>query len=74
MSAALTKSEIVSLLRESVADVRLRSLPPLAFGVGDIDERAADRGLDGAALNEVAPAAAARRALRRLGAARGPFP
>ena len=58
MSAALTKSEIVSLLRESVADVRFRPVPPLAFGVADIDERLADGGLDGAALHEIAPAAA----------------
>ncbi|WP_445193982.1 ImuA family protein [Sphingomonas sp. Tas61C01] len=58
MPAARTKSEIMSLLRESVADVRLRSVPPLPFGVGDIDERLADGGLDGGALHEVAPAAA----------------
>jgi protein ImuA len=58
MPAVRTKSEIMSLLRESVADMRPRTVPALPFGIGDIDERLADRGLDGAALHEVAPAAA----------------
>jgi protein ImuA len=58
MPAARTKSEIVSLLRESVADARAQRVPALPFGIPDIDERLADRGLDGAALHEVAPAAA----------------
>jgi protein ImuA len=49
----------MALLRESVADMRPRQVPALAFGLPDIDERLADRGLDGAALHEVAPAAAA---------------
>lgn len=58
MPAARTKSEIMSLLRDSVAEMRPRTVPALPFGVIDLDERLADRGLDGAALHEVAPAAA----------------
>lgn len=58
MPAARTKSEIMSLLRESVADMRPRAAPALPFGISNIDERLADGGLDGAALHEVAAAAA----------------
>ena len=58
MSVAFTRPEILSLLRERVADVALREVQALAFGVSSIDSSLADHGLDGAALHEVAPAAA----------------
>jgi len=58
MSAvAESHPEILSRLRESVADLCLRQAQPVPFGVPAIDSRLADGGLDGAALHEIAPAA-----------------
>jgi protein ImuA len=57
MSVASANSEILSRLRESVADVQLRQAPAVPFAVAEMDSRLADGGLDGAALHEVAPAA-----------------
>lgn len=57
--AALTHSELLSHLRESVADIRPPRIPGLGFGVDELDLRLADHGLDGAALHEIAPAIAA---------------
>lgn len=58
MAAATPRSEIVSFLRGSVADMRTRQVPALGFGLPEIDHRLADQGLDGAGLHEVTPAAA----------------
>ncbi len=58
MIADANRSEILSLLRESVADVRPRDARAHGFGVAEVDGRLVDGGLDGAALHEVAPAAA----------------
>jgi len=56
-AAAADRTETLSRLRESVAEMHLRHAVPLPFGLPAIDERLADRGLDGGALHEVAPAA-----------------
>lgn len=52
------RSEILSLLRESVAQARPHHAPALGFGVAEMDGRLADCGIDGSALHEVAPTAA----------------
>lgn len=56
MEAAQTRTEILSLLRESVAHARPVHGPALGFGVEGLDDRLADGGVDGSALHEVAPA------------------
>jgi protein ImuA len=57
MSAAASHPDIVTRLRESVADVRPRQVAAIPFALPEIDRRLADHGLDGAALHDIAPAA-----------------
>jgi protein ImuA len=59
MPEASTRTEILAHLREAIADVRSRKAAALPFEIAELDDRLADRGLDGAALHEIAPAAPA---------------
>lgn len=52
------RADQLSALRADLALAQASRGPALAFGVGEIDERLADRGLDGTGLHEIAAAAA----------------
>lgn len=51
-------AEQLAALRAEIAETRSARGSVLAFGVGDVDDRLADRGLDGAGLHEIAGASA----------------
>ena len=56
---ARPSAEQLAALRAEIAQARAVRGPALAFGVGEIDDRLADGGIDAAALHEVAGATAA---------------
>ena len=56
MPDAVTRSELLSHQRDTIADARPRTTAAVPFLLDEIDTRLADGGLDGAALHETAPA------------------
>jgi protein ImuA len=53
------RAEQIAALRAAVARAQTARGPVLAFGIDEIDDRLADRGLDGAGLHEIAAATSA---------------
>lgn len=56
--SGLPGADPLAALRAQLAEDRLTHVPALPFGIGAMDERLADHGLNGAALHEVAAASA----------------
>ncbi|WP_420143970.1 ImuA family protein [Sphingobium sp.] len=58
LPSARPSADPIAALRAELASVRADRGPALSFGVADLDDRLADRGLDGAGLHEIAASSA----------------